>query len=99
MLEDLKQEVLEANRALETSGLVKLTWGNVSGIDRDEGLVVIKPSGVPYDALEPHHLVVLDLEGRQVESDLNPSSDTATHRSASSRRSSSCRARASCASG
>ncbi|MEM7394428.1 MAG: L-ribulose-5-phosphate 4-epimerase AraD [Verrucomicrobiota bacterium] len=79
MLEDLKQDVLEANRQLETSGLVKLTWGNVSGIDRDQGLVVIKPSGVPYADLRTEHLVVLDLDGNPVESELNPSSDTPTH--------------------
>ena len=79
MLEALKKEVCEANKLLETSGLVKLTWGNVSGIDRDKGLFVIKPSGVSYKDLEPHHLVVLDLEGKVVEGDLRPSSDTKTH--------------------
>lgn len=60
-------------------GLVTFTWGNVSGIDRDKGLVVIKPSGVPYDELRAEHLVVLDLDGNKIEGDLNPSSDTATH--------------------
>jgi L-ribulose-5-phosphate 4-epimerase len=79
MLEELKTEVLNANRRLQSSGLVKLTWGNVSGIDRSRGLVVIKPSGVAYDTLNSSHLVVLDLEGNVVEGDLNPSSDTPTH--------------------
>lgn len=78
-LKELKEQVLDANRQLEYSGLVKLTWGNVSGIDRDNGLVVIKPSGVPYKELQIHQLVVLDLDGNKVESDLNPSSDTPTH--------------------
>lgn len=80
MLEDLKQEVLEANLLLVTEGLVRLTWGNVSGIDRDKGLFVIKPSGVSYEALTADSLVVLDLEGEVVEGELRPSSDTATHR-------------------
>lgn len=79
MLEELKQEVLEANKLLQTSGLVQLTWGNVSGIDRHEGLVVIKPSGVPYEKLQCSDLVVLDLEGKVIEGTLNPSSDTPTH--------------------
>lgn len=79
MLEDLKEEVLEANLMLMTEGLVHLTWGNVSGIDRERGLVVIKPSGVPYEELEVDSLVVLDLEGRIVEGDLRPSSDAPTH--------------------
>ena len=61
------------------SGLVTLTWGNASGIDREKGLVVIKPSGVPYDELQPERMVVVDLEGRVVEGDLKPSSDTPTH--------------------
>ena len=65
---------------LESEGLVRLTWGNVSGIDRDKGLFVIKPSGVPYSQLEAAHLVVVDLDGKVVEGDLNPSSDTPTHR-------------------
>ena len=79
MLEELKHQVCEANRALEPSGLVKLTWGNVSGIDRTSGLWCIKPSGVDYGALKPEDMVVLDLEGRVVEGALNPSSDTKTH--------------------
>lgn len=79
MLESLKEEVCTANRALETSGLVKLTWGNVSGIDRESGLWCIKPSGVPYAALQPVDLVVLDLDGNVVEGSLRPSSDTKTH--------------------
>lgn len=79
MLDDLKEEVLEANLMLMTEGLVHLTWGNVSGIDRESGLVVIKPSGVPYEELEVESLVVVDLEGRIVEGDLRPSSDTPTH--------------------
>lgn len=80
MLEDLRQQVLEANLLLESEGLVKLTWGNVSGIDRDTGRFVIKPSGVPYSRLAAEHLVVVDLDGQVVEGDLNPSSDTPTHR-------------------
>ncbi|GGE25770.1 L-ribulose-5-phosphate 4-epimerase [Pullulanibacillus camelliae] len=79
MLEKLKQEVLEANLALPKHGLVTFTWGNVSGIDREKGLVVIKPSGVPYTKLTQDELVVLDLEGNKVEGELNPSSDTPTH--------------------
>ena len=79
MLEELKHQVCEANRALEPSGLVKLTWGNVSGIDRTSGLWCIKPSGVDYGALKPEDMVVLDLEGKVVEGALNPSSDTKTH--------------------
>lgn len=79
MLERLKQEVLEANLDLPRYGLVTFTWGNVSGIDREQGLVVIKPSGVPYDKLKLEDMVVLDLEGNQVEGSLKPSSDTATH--------------------
>lgn len=79
MLENLKQAVLEANLELPTKGLVTYTWGNVSGIDREAGLVVIKPSGVPYEELKVEHLVVLDLDGNKVEGKLNPSSDTPTH--------------------
>jgi len=79
MLEALKNDVCAANRALETSGLVKLTWGNVSGIDRASGLWCIKPSGVAYADLKPEDLVVLDLEGKVVEGKLRPSSDTKTH--------------------
>jgi len=67
MLEALKKEVCEANRLLPGSGLVTLTWGNVSGIDRESGLFCIKPSGVDYEALRPEDLVVLDLDGKVVE--------------------------------
>lgn len=79
MLESLKQAVLEANLDLPKYGLVTFTWGNVSGIDRSSGLIVIKPSGVPYDVMNVSDLVVLDLEGRVVEGRLRPSSDTPTH--------------------
>lgn len=79
MLEALKEEVLAANLALPAAGLVTLTWGNVSGIDRARGLVVIKPSGVPYERLTADDLVVVDLEGAIVEGALRPSSDTPTH--------------------
>ncbi|MBB5032168.1 L-ribulose-5-phosphate 4-epimerase AraD [Prosthecobacter vanneervenii] len=78
-LQDLREQVCEANRALEPSGLVRLTWGNVSGIDRASGLWAIKPSGVDYLELTPEDMVVLDLEGRVVEGKLRPSSDTKTH--------------------
>lgn len=79
MLEELKESVLKANLDLLEYNLVTFTWGNVSGIDRDKGLIVIKPSGVSYDNLKLDDLVVVDLEGNIVEGDLNPSSDTATH--------------------
>ncbi len=79
MLEELRQEVYEANMELPKRGLVTYTWGNVSGIDRERGLFVIKPSGVEYDELRPEDLVVMDLAGNQVEGELNPSSDTKTH--------------------
>lgn len=79
MLEALKQAVYEANMELPRRGLVTYTWGNVSGIDRETGLVVIKPSGVEYEDLTPDKLVVLDLDGNVVEGKLNPSSDTKTH--------------------
>jgi len=79
VLEKLKQEVWEANMDLPRYGLVTFTWGNVSGFDRDSGLVVIKPSGVPYDKLRAEDLVVVDLEGNLVEGALKPSSDTPTH--------------------
>lgn len=79
MLEELKQEVFEANLALVDYGLVTLTWGNVSGIDRETGLVVIKPSGVPYDTMTAEDMVVVDLKGNRVEGRLKPSSDTPTH--------------------
>jgi L-ribulose-5-phosphate 4-epimerase len=80
MLEKLKAEVLEANLMLVREGLVRLTWGNVSGIDREKGLFVIKPSGVSYSDLTVDSMVVLDLEGEIVEGSLRPSSDTPTHR-------------------
>lgn len=79
MLEELKIKVLEANKALPKNNLVILSWGNVSEIDRETGLVVIKPSGVPYDKLTAKDMVVVDLEGNVVEGDLRPSSDTPTH--------------------
>ncbi len=80
MLEDLKQKVFDANMDLVRQGLVIFTWGNVSGIDREKGLVVIKPSGVAYDVMKPEDMVVVDLQtGKVVEGDLNPSSDTPTH--------------------
>lgn len=79
MVEALKQQVCEANLELPRRGLVTFTWGNVSGIDRENGLVVIKPSGVEYEHLTPDKMVVLDLEGNQLEGELNPSSDTKTH--------------------
>lgn len=79
MLEQLKQQVYEANMELPKRGLVTYTWGNVSGIDRESGLVVIKPSGVEYDELTPDELVVVDLDGTVVEGSLRPSSDTKTH--------------------
>mgnify|MGYP000927233801 FL=1 len=80
MLEALKQSVFEANMALPKYGLVTFTWGNASAVDREAGLMVIKPSGVEYDELRPEDMVVLKLEtGRQVEGALRPSSDTATH--------------------
>lgn len=79
MLEELKKKVCEANLDLPRYGLVTFTWGNVSGMDRESGLFVIKPSGVEYDKLTPEDMVVVDLEGNRVEGKLNPSSDTATH--------------------
>lgn len=79
MLEELKEKVYKANLELVEHGLVIFTWGNVSAIDRNKGLVVIKPSGVSYDAMKPSDMVVVDLEGNVVEGDLNPSSDTPTH--------------------
>lgn len=79
MLEELKKQVYEANMELPKRGLVTYTWGNVSGIDREKGLFVIKPSGVEYDELKPEDLVVMDLDGNKVEGDMNPSSDTKTH--------------------
>ena len=79
MLESLKQLVYEANMQLPRYGLVTFTWGNVSAIDRESGLFVIKPSGVDYGTMRPEDMVVLDLEGNQVEGDYRPSSDTPTH--------------------
>lgn len=79
MLEQLKKQVYEANMLLPKYNLVTFTWGNVSGIDREKGLFVIKPSGVPYEKLTPDQMVVIDLDGNKVEGDLNPSSDTPTH--------------------
>ncbi|TLN00200.1 L-ribulose-5-phosphate 4-epimerase AraD [bacterium] len=79
MLELLRQQVLEANLLLPEFGLVKYTWGNVSGIDRASGLVVIKPSGVKYEALTAEGMVIVDLDGKIIEGKLNPSSDMPTH--------------------
>lgn len=79
MLSELKEIVWKANMELPKRGLVTYTWGNVSGIDRKKGLVVIKPSGVDYDNLTEDNMVVVDLEGNQMEGRLNPSSDTPTH--------------------
>ena len=80
MLEELKEQVLKANLLLPRYGLVTFTWGNVSGIDREKGLVAIKPSGVEYDNMSADDIVVVDLEsGKKVEGTLNPSSDTPTH--------------------
>ncbi len=79
MLEELKASVCKANLDLVQYGLVIFTWGNVSGIDRDKGLVVIKPSGVAYDNMKPLDMVVIDLHGNKVEGDKKPSSDTPTH--------------------
>lgn len=79
MLEQLKKTVLDANLLLPKHGLVTFTWGNVSGIDREQGLVVIKPSGVEYDEMTADDMVVVSLDGKRVEGKLNPSSDTPTH--------------------
>ena len=79
MLEELKKQVYEANMLLPAYKLITFTWGNVSGIDREKGLFVIKPSGVEYELLKPEDMVVLDLDGKVVEGDYRPSSDTATH--------------------
>jgi L-ribulose-5-phosphate 4-epimerase len=79
MLKKLKQEVLQANLDLVKHGLVILTWGNVSAIDRTKGLIVIKPSGISYDNMKADDMVVLDLEGKVVEGELKPSTDAATH--------------------
>ena len=79
MLEELKQTVCEANLLLPKYDLVTFTWGNVSGIDRELGLIAIKPSGVPYDGMAPEDMVIVDLSGNVIEGKWKPSSDTATH--------------------
>lgn len=79
MLEELKEKVYRANMQLKEYGLVVLTWGNASAVDREKGLFVIKPSGVPYDEMSPTDMVVMSLNGEKIEGRLNPSSDTATH--------------------
>ena len=79
MIQELKESVFRANIDLVKLGLVVFTWGNVSGIDRQKGLVVIKPSGIPYESMAPDHMVVVDLDGKVVDSRLKPSSDTPTH--------------------
>ena len=79
MLENMKERVLRANLALKENDLIKLTWGNVSEIDRESGYVVIKPSGVSYDTMTAEDMVVVDLQGNKIEGRLNPSSDTPTH--------------------
>ena len=79
MLEKLKEQVFKANLELPKKGLVLFTWGNVSGIDREKNLIVIKPSGVDYETMKVEDMVVVDLDGNVVEGDLNPSSDTPTH--------------------
>ena len=79
MLEELKKTVCDANLLLPKYGLITFTWGNVSGIDREKGLVVIKPSGVEYDNMTPDDMVVVDLDGNRVDGKWKPSSDTATH--------------------
>ncbi len=80
MLTELKREAFEANVALPRHGLINLTFGNASAIDRLKGVFAIKPSGVGYESLTPDDMVVVDLDGRRVEGRLNPSSDTPTHR-------------------
>src|ERR1700743_3487814 len=79
MLDELRAQVLEANLELVRRGLVLYTFGNVSGIDRQTGLVVIKPSGVPYETMKAEHMVITDLDGKIVEGNLKPSSDLGTH--------------------
>lgn len=79
MLEELKQQVYEANMLLPKHGLITFTWGNVSGIDRQQGLMVIKPSGVDYEEMTADDMVVVDMEGKRVEGKYKPSSDTDTH--------------------
>lgn len=78
-LKSLKEEVFKANLALVEYGLVVMTWGNASGVDRERGLVVIKPSGVPYETMTADDMAVVDMDGARVEGDLKPSSDTPTH--------------------
>ena len=80
MLNDLKRQVCKANKELMAQGVVKFTWGNVSGFDPSMGLFVIKPSGVPYEELQPELMVVMSMEGQKVEGRLNPSVDTEIHR-------------------
>lgn len=79
MLDELKEKVLQANLALPAHGLVTFTWGNVSGISHKDRLIVIKPSGVPYNDLQKEHMVVVNFDGEVVDGDLHPSSDTPTH--------------------
>ncbi|MBO0440890.1 L-ribulose-5-phosphate 4-epimerase [Candidatus Enterococcus ikei] len=79
LIDEMKERVFSANLALPEAGLVKLTWGNVSEIDREAGVIVIKPSGVPYSTMEACHMVVTDLDGEVLEAGLKPSSDLATH--------------------
>jgi len=79
VLDELRADVCKANLDLVAHGLVTLTWGNVSAIDRERGFVAIKPSGVPYDVMRPEHIVLVDLDGRVAEGALRPSSDTPTH--------------------
>ena len=78
-MQELKQQVFDANMDLPRYGLVNFTWGNVSAIDRERGLVVIKPSGIAYKNMKPDDMVVVDLQGNRVEGQWRPSSDTATH--------------------
>jgi len=79
LLEQLKEEVFQANLELPERGLIKYTWGNVSAVDREKGLFVIKPSGVGYDDMKASDMVVCDFDGNVIEGDLNPSSDMPTH--------------------
>jgi len=79
MLEELREKVCRANIMLQSLGLVQMTWGNASGISREKNLIVIKPSGVAYDALTPDKMVVVDMRGHKVEGNLSPSSDTPSH--------------------
>ena len=79
MFKALKERVLKANLQLPKYGLITFTWGNVSEIDREKGVIAIKPSGVEYDVMTVDDIVIVDLDGNRIEGDLNPSSDTATH--------------------